>query len=119
MESTLKSEKARFALRLADEVNEALPASTKNAWRWRILYIRAALDVKRYEYFHVNGMFEPLDMKNLSRRSGYYLKDDAEAQELMRELCGYFHTVDYNGQNRWTHPPVDGGDAEDTLKTSL
>ena len=116
---TFDLEKARFALRLANEVNETLPECARNAWRWRILYIRAALDVKRYEYFESHGMLEPLDLKNLSRRSGYYLKGDAEAQKLMRELCGYFHTVDYNGQNRWTHPPIDGGDVADTLKTSL
>jgi len=113
------TEKARRALRLAEEVNERLTPKAKACWRWRILYIRAMLDVKRYEYFEAHGLTDKLGLYNLSRRSGYYLKDDETAQELMRELCGYFHTVDYNGQNRWTHPPVDGGDVKDTLKTFI
>jgi hypothetical protein len=52
----------------------------------------------------------------MRRRTGNYLKDDAEAQELFRELCAFYHCVDYNGQNRWTHPPVSGGDPEDVLR---
>jgi len=48
-------------------------------------------------------------LRLLVRHSGEMLKDDAEAQTLFRELCSYYGCVDYNGENQWTHPPVDGG----------
>ena len=37
-----------------------------------------------------------------------YLMNDGEAQELFRELRKLYHCVDYNGENGWTLPPIDG-----------
>ena len=104
---------------LAQEVNEVLSDRARNAWRWRILYIRALLDVKRYEFYCERNMEGEADRWTLRRRSAKFLERDEEAQALMWELCDLYHTVDYNGENRWTHPPVNGGDVTDTLKVKL
>ena len=33
-----------------------------------------------------------------------------EAQELLQELCRYYHTIDKEkGKNHWTFPPVKDG----------
>ena len=86
---------------------------------WRILYIRTLLDVKRYEFYCARNMGSVDDFWTLRRRSAKFLEKDAEAQALMWELCEFYHAVDYNGQNRWTHPPVNGGDVVDTLRVQL
>ena len=106
-------EAAIRAKALAEEINEALPKSVKECWRWRILYIRTILDLKRYEFYVAKGLSGEDGKFLLKRRSGHFLKKDAEAQELMQELCRIFCCVDYNGGNRWTHPPVNGGAPED------
>ncbi len=36
------------AYRLAEEVNDRLPAWAKRNWRWEILYLRAILDRERF-----------------------------------------------------------------------
>ena len=107
------------ARELAREVDGVLSDRAKAAWRWRVLYIRTLLDVKRYEFYCARNMGGEDDRWTLRRRSAKFLERDEEAQTLMRELCAIYHTVDYNGENRWTHPPVNGGDKEDTLKVQL
>lgn len=107
------------ARELAREVDEKLSERAKKAWRWRVLYIRTLLDVKRYEFYCARNMGGEDDRWTLRRRSAKFLEHDDEAQALMWELCDLYHTVDYNGENRWTHPPVNGGDAVDTLKVQL
>lgn len=107
------------ARELAEQVNASLSERAKAAWRWRILYIRTLLDVKRYEFYCARNMSGEDDRWTLRRRSAKFLEHDAEAQTLMWELCEWYHCVDYNGENRWTHPPVNGGDAVDTLKVKL
>ena len=84
-----------------------------------MLYIRTLLDVKRYEFYCARDMGGEEDCWTLCRRSAKFLEHDDEAQMLMRELCCLYHAVDYNGENRWTHPPIDGGDKADTLKVKL
>ena len=107
------------AKELAIEVDGLLSVRAKNAWRWRVLYIRAMLDVKRYEFYCTRNMGGEDDRWTLRRRSAKFLERDDEAQAWMWELCELYHTVDYNGENRWTHPPVNGGDKVDTLKVQL
>ena len=104
---------------LAQEVDAMLSDRAKRAWRWRILYIRTLLDVKRYEFYCARNMGGEDDRWTLRRRSAKFLEHDEEAQVLMWELCELYHTVDYNGENRWTHPPVNGGDVTDTLRVQL
>jgi len=64
------------------KINELLSDRAGKSWRWRILYIRAILDKKRYAHFYEHNM------------GG---KDDL------------YHSVEYNGKNCWTLPPVNGG----------
>lgn len=104
---------AERALTLAEQVNAAIPEARRVAWRWRILYLRAVLDEKRYRAYHAEGLSGADGRYKVMRRSGVLLQSDPEAQEIFRELIEIYHCVDYNGQNRWTHPPVDGGAPED------
>ena len=97
------------AARIAAEENAKLLFGAEKSWRWRILYARTVLDKKRYDYYYGHKNDDPLMLRLLVRHSGEMLKDDAEAQTLFRELCSYYGCVDYNGENQWTHPPVDGG----------
>lgn len=105
------------AKKIADTVNEKLCERGKRAWRWRILYLRAQIDAKRYAYYFDNHMHGQRDLVKLRTRYGLLLKDDAEVQEMFWELCRLFHCADYNGENRWTHPPVNGGDPVDTFES--
>ena len=105
------------AKRIADAVNEKLCERGKRAWRWRILYLRAQIDAKRYTYYFDNHMHGQRDLVKLRTRYGLLLKDDAEVQKMFWELCELYHCADYNGENRWTHPPVNGGDPEDTFES--
>ena len=97
------------AARIAREQNGKILTPERDGWRWRILYIRAVLDEKRYGYYYAHKSENELMLRLLVRHSGEMLKEDAQAQEYFRELCGYYGCVDYNGENQWTHPPVDGG----------
>jgi len=106
-------EAAKRAKEIAEEINEKLTPKAKACWRWRILYIRPILDLKRYEFYAAKGLSGEDGKFLMKRRSGHFLKKDAEAQAMMRELSELYCCVDYNGQNRWTHPPVDGGAPED------
>ena len=47
-------------------------------------------------------------LKHFMRRSGDYLIEDEEAQNLFRELRMHYHCVEHNGENRWTLPPLGG-----------
>jgi len=104
---------AKRAKEIAEEINEKLTPKARACWRWRILYIRPILDLKRYEFYAAKGLAGEDGKFLMKRRSGHFLKKDAEAQAMMRELSELYCCVDYNGQNRWTHPPVDGGAPED------
>ncbi len=110
---------AHRARELALEVDASLPERAKASMRWRIILIRTLLDCKRYDFYCARGMEGPADRWTLRMRSGKFLEQDAEAQKLMEELCRHYHCVDYNGSNRWTHPPIKGGDPSDTLKTPI
>ncbi|MDP4134193.1 MAG: hypothetical protein Q8882_09290, partial [Bacillota bacterium] len=93
---------------LADSVNECLCERAKKAWRWRILYIRGILDYKRYSRYIENDNRESETLDKLIKFSGEYLIEDRKAQELFKELQGYYHCVPYNGENAWTLPPLGG-----------
>ena len=98
------SERARA---LAEKIDALLPARAKTAWRWRILYIRAMLDAKRYPLFPF-GTTEVRDRRYYRYFSGDLLLEDAEAQALFKELWGYYHCVEWNGENHHTLPPYGG-----------
>lgn len=102
------------AKELAEHVNSMLWEAKRNAWRWRILYLRAILDHKRYHWYVEHRDGETVYLRLLVRHSGDMLETDEEAQAMFRELCGYYKCVPYNKENQWTHPPVDGGYEGDT-----
>lgn len=104
-------ETAIRAEELATKVDGKLSDRAKNSWRWRILYIRTKIDRKVYEYHMKNCVGTKDEWYNLYRTQEWYLKDDQEAQNLMQELCYYYHCIDTNPENhnRATHPPVIGG----------
>ncbi len=102
------------ALALAKEVDEKLSTRAKSGWRWRILYLRAVLDHKRFAYYAAHKQEEDVYLRLLVRHSGDFLLHDAEAQGFFQELCTYYCCVEYNGENHWTHPPINGGYVNDT-----
>ena len=95
---------------IAIAVDKLLPGRAKNAWRWRILYIRARIDRMVYDYHrtHCQGQEGALD--RLWQTPAEYLAENEEAQALLQELCRLYHTVDLErGKNHWTFPPVKDG----------
>ncbi|MBR3641418.1 MAG: hypothetical protein IKN53_05270, partial [Oscillibacter sp.] len=93
-------EKAERASALADELDAQIYAPYKTSWRWRILYIRAKLDLIRFTSCEAAGW--PVEDYPKSYRNygnyfwGRYLNDTAESRGYLRELCGIYHasTVD-------------------------
>ena len=105
---------AARARELAEAVNAKLPEAKRTAWRWRILYLRTLLDEKRYSYYEAHKQEQSVFLRLLVRHSGDMLVKDEEAQAMFKELCECYKCVDYNGENQWTHPPVNGGYEKDT-----
>ena len=102
-------ELARKVSALAEKTEKLLPERAQRAWRWRILYIRARLDQKRYD------AYKRYDIKNTEKGpeklrclSGDFIVNDSEAQKLLKELRKYFCCVDFNGENHHTLPPLGG-----------
>ena len=91
---------------IARRVSARLGARAAHAWRWRILYIRAILDEKRYAYYCANPT---VDVDDIRRFAADFLAEDEEAQELFRELRVLYHSVPWNGRNHHTLPFVGGG----------
>jgi hypothetical protein len=92
---------------LARQINGSVSDKVKNCWRWRVLYIRAVLDLKRYRYFYENNLQGIEGMIQLRYYSGDFLKEDAEAQEMLLELRTLYH-MDPANKNKSTLPPVGG-----------
>lgn len=99
---------AHRAAELAWKVNETLRPRAKAAWRWKMLLIRAVLDEKRYRYFVENRAGNAKEFRELRVLSGNYLIQDAQAQELLRELLALDHNVEENEFNIFTRPPLGG-----------
>jgi hypothetical protein len=100
---------AERALALAQKIDACLCERVRKSWRWRLLYIRAVLDAKRYAKFP--GPYGSEDIKRFRYFrlfSGDLLLDDQEAQALFLELWGYYHCVPHNGENHHTLPPYGG-----------
>ncbi len=94
---------------LIREADAVLPEKARRNWRWRILYIRARLDEKRYLAYRDNNI---KDTENgplrLIRLSGDFIVKDEEAQAMLKELRTYYCTVEFNGENHHTLPPLGG-----------
>ena len=102
-------EVAARAVKIAEAVDMRLGERAKNAWRWRILYIRTKLDKAAYDYYEDKEKGQENALCDLRKTRERYLADNDEAQDLMQELCYWYHTIDKFEWNKWTFPPVKGG----------
>ena len=100
---------SKRAYELAKLVDDKLSEEAKTDWRWRILYIRARIDLLIYTYYDEKGRYEEDGLAQLRRSKEEWLADDEEAQDLLQELCAHYHCVSENGENKWTRPRVKGG----------
>lgn len=94
---------------LAVSIEKRLGEQARQSWRWRVLYIRAKLDDILYRTFLDNHMEGEQVLQDLKRTREYLIDDNNEAQELLQELCRYYHSVDKTPENRYTFPPVKNG----------
>lgn len=96
---------------LADIVESKLSERARTSWRWRILYIRAKIDLILYNIYmeKYRGTLETV--RKLKYTPEEWLADSEEAQELMQELCRLYHCVDLreDKRNAPTLPTVKGG----------
>ncbi|MBR2353499.1 MAG: hypothetical protein IKA76_03235 [Clostridia bacterium] len=106
---------AEKAKDLAEKINASLSDKRKHAWRWRILYIRAIVDYKRYRAYLDLPEAERPPISDIAYGADLLLHD-SEAQEYFRELIGYYHCVPFNGKNVWTLPPFGGSISRDKIK---
>lgn len=90
---------------LARSIASRLGRRGSTAWRWRILYVRAVTDKKRYDYCAAN-LRGPYALDDLRHFGADFMADDAEAQELLAELRRYYYSVPFNGFNQHTLPFV-------------
>lgn len=92
---------------LAKQVDARLCERAKRHWKWRVLYIRAILDRKRYDYYISNNM-RGMDAEiKLRYYSGDFLVGDEEAQTMLKELLDWYH-MDRANKNKSTLPPING-----------
>ncbi len=99
---------ATKAAALAKKIDARLSERAKNAWRWRILYIRAMLDEKRYRALVEDQSDDSKKVLRFHFFSGEYLLEDKEAQDYFAELWKYYHCIPHNGENHHTLPPLGG-----------
>jgi len=122
------------AEKIAKAVDVRLGKRAKTAWRWRILYIRACIDLMVYNFYQEKGKemtwTNPWNRKMkdadgtvvlpgetisalglMWRTPKEYLENNQEAQDLLQELCDWYHCVDEDADkgNKYTLPPVKGG----------
>ena len=93
----------------AEEVNTRLDERAKNAWRWRILFIRTQLDRILCETYLERDQGDVDGLRRIRNTANEYLDENEIAQEYLQELCSLYHCVSENGENRYTRPPVKDG----------
>lgn len=105
---------AEKAMLLAEKVDSELSEKRKNSWRWRILYIRAKLDYKRFKAYMEHPESKVKEIREMAQGANLLI-EDAEAQDFFRELIKYYHCVPFNGKNIWTLPPLGGAISHDKV----
>lgn len=93
---------------IAESVQSRLGKRAQHAWRWRILYIRAIIDQRKFEYYrehHMSGRYATSDIRNFASDM---LAEDEVSQALFKELRQLYHSVEFNGTNQFTLPVVGG-----------
>jgi len=100
-------ELAHKAYMLSKEISEKLPQKISESWRWRILAIRAFLDVKRYSAAEAAGW--PYKRYTFSSRRyfwGDFLTGDEEAEPALRELIKIYHAIEDDHGEHFMHLAV-------------
>lgn len=105
---------AERAMLLAEKVDSELSEKRKNSWRWRILYIRAKLDYKRFKAYMEHPESKVKEIREMKQGANLLIEDN-EAQDFFRELIKYYHCVPFNGKNIWTLPPLGGTISEEKV----
>ena len=78
---------AKRALTLLEQADELLPQRAQKSWRWRILYLRAKLDVLRFERsYQLSGQLRP------GASWTEVLRGCEEAKVAMQELVQIYHS---------------------------
>ena len=110
---------------LAEKMNSAASPALQKYWRWRIVYIRAYLDLVRYTRCAELGW--PL----LKRPRGWFffwrkfMEHDARAQEYLLELIHLYKAQEYDDPSRYAYhyylrPPMTrGADLETEAKMNI
>ncbi len=83
------------AFELAKQLDAKLPAWAKNAWRWRIIYLRALIDAQRYRLvkeLNSNTNWNDVKWKEL-------LNDNVPVQSAFREIIELFHCAEKDGSD--------------------
>lgn len=78
---------ARRALQLMDQADAQLPQWAKQSWRWRILYLRAKLDVLRF-----TRSYQLSDRLRPGATWTEVLRGCEEAKAAMQELVEIYHS---------------------------
>lgn len=96
---------ASVAYEIAKKVNEKLPECAKKTWRWRILYIRALLDMERFKAAKEDEWPWPS-----CKSWGALLENNKLAEDAMEELIRIYHAMLVDDgtypQHSWIRPPL-------------
>lgn len=103
---------SELAWDLARKMNEGAAEETKMYWRWRIMYIRAYLDLVRYRNCAKAGW--PSYGMGLSGYWGGFLEEDEQAQKFLLELIQIYKAQEQDDDSRFAYhyyvrPPMDRG----------
>jgi hypothetical protein len=90
---------AKDMVALAEQIDGTLTKYAQTSWRWRILYLRALLDVERYEAGIAAGWTQHQNWSEL-------LADNQAAQTYMREISDLFHCTDDADERHPQHSAV-------------
>lgn len=103
---------SELAWDLAQKINEGAAEETKKCWRWRIMYIRAYLDLVRYRNCAAAGW--PSKGMGSCGYWGGFMEEDEQAQEFLLELIRIYKAQEQDDDSRFAYhhyvrPPMDRG----------
>ena len=101
-----------LAWELAEKMNLGASKDTQKYWRWRIVYIRAYLDLVRYRNCAKAGW--PLQKVNNMRFWRRFLENDKKAQDFLLELIHLYKAQEIDDPIRYAYhwfvrPPMTRG----------
>ena len=103
---------SELAWDLAQKMNEGAAQETKEYWRWRIVYIRAYLDLVRYRNCAAAGW--PAKGMGAVGYWGGFLEGDEQAQQFLQELIRIYKAQEQDDHDRFAYhyyvrPPMERG----------